>query len=213
MTTTELYEELNYVNHSREKRLYYSHLMINNPELVPKLLDILFMVDDKISPRAAWVFEFMSSNNINTIIPYLDIFTEQMHKVHLDSAVRPIAKICELIAKAYTSKQDNQIKEALTSIHKERIIENCFDYMINDEKVAPKAYSMTTLFMFGKEYDWVHPELVLILERDFALQSAAFKARAKQILYKIKKDNEKLKAKKIVKVIRLIPKKQNPHSN
>ncbi|WNH13164.1 adenylosuccinate lyase [Thalassobellus suaedae] len=188
MTTAELYEELNYVNHSREKRLHYANLMIKNPDLIPKLLDILFRVDDKTSPRAAWVFEFMCSNNINTIIPHLDDFTEQMHKIHLDSAVRPVAKICELITKSHTSKQDNQIKKALTATHKERIIEVCFDYMINDKKVAPKAYSMTTLYILGKEYDWIHPELVLILEQDFALQSAAFKARAKQILYKIKKE-------------------------
>ncbi|GAA4900755.1 hypothetical protein GCM10023311_28010 [Flaviramulus aquimarinus] len=188
MTTTELYKELNYVNHSREKRLHYAHLMQNNPSLVPKLLEILFMVDDKISPRAAWVFEFMCNNDIDTIIPYLDIFTKNMQKIHLDSAVRPVAKICEFLAKAYTSKTDNNIKKALTEIHKERIIETCFDYMINDEKIAPKAYSMNTLFLFGKEYDWVHPELALILERDFQMQSSGFKARAKHILKKIKKN-------------------------
>ena len=161
--------------------------MQDNPNLVPKLLDILFMVDDKISPRAAWVFEFMCNHNIKTIIPYLDEFTELMHTVHLDSAVRPVAKICEFLAKAYTSKTDNTFKNILTETHKERIIENCFDYMINDVKVAPKAYGMTTLFLFGKEYDWVYPELARILEEDFSKQSAAFKARAKQILKKIKK--------------------------
>jgi hypothetical protein len=59
LTKEDLYQELNYVNHSREKRLFYANLVIGNPALVPLLLDILFMVDDKISPRAAWVFEFM----------------------------------------------------------------------------------------------------------------------------------------------------------
>jgi len=63
--------------------------------------------------------------------------------------------------------------------------------MINNEKVAPKAYSMSTLFLFGKDYDWVHPELKIILERDFSIQSAAFKARAKQILHKMKKGTSK----------------------
>lgn len=186
MTTPQLYNELNYVNHSREKRLYYAQLMQNNPDLVPKLLDILFMVDDKISPRAAWVFEFMCKDSIETIVPYLDMFTKNMHKVHLDSAVRPVAKICEFLAKAYTAKTDNTIKKALTETHRERIIEVCFDYMINDEKIAPKAYSMNTLFLFGKGYDWVHPELALILERDFQMQSSGFKARARHILKKIK---------------------------
>lgn len=187
MTTAELYEELNYVNHSREKRLHYANLMIDNPNLIPKLIEILFMVDDKISPRAAWVLEFMCSKNIDTIIPYLNEFTTGMKKIHLDSAVRPVAKISELLAKAYTVKEENNIKSKLSATHKERIIETCFDYMINDEKVAPKAYAMSTLFLFGKEYDWVYPELVLILERDFHTQSAAFKARARHILKRIKK--------------------------
>ncbi|MEW4922547.1 adenylosuccinate lyase [Algibacter sp. 2305UL17-15] len=187
MTTAELYKELNYVNHSREKRLYYANLVIKNPELIPKLLEILFMVDDKISPRAAWVLEFMCSRKIEYIVPHLDYFTENIHKVHLDSAVRPVAKICELLTEAYAIKTNIYIKNVLKEVHKERIIETCFDYMINDEKVAPKAYSMTTLFKLGKEYDWVHPELVLILERDFQAQSAAFKARARHILKKIKR--------------------------
>ncbi|WP_298345191.1 adenylosuccinate lyase [uncultured Algibacter sp.] len=191
MTTKQLYTELNYVNHSREKRLFYAQMMQKHPELVPNLLDILFRVDDKISPRAAWVFEFMCSANINAVIPYLDLFTKNMHKVHLDSAVRPVAKICELITMAYSNKEENKIKTALTKTHKERIIENCFDYMINDEKVAPKAYSMTTLFFLGKEYDWVYPELTRILEDDFSKQSAAFKARARHILKKIKKASSK----------------------
>ncbi|MFD1163519.1 MULTISPECIES: adenylosuccinate lyase [Hwangdonia] len=187
MTTQELYNELSNVNHSREKRLYYANMVINNKDLIPKLLEIMFWVNDKASPRAAWVFEFMCKKNIDAIIPYLDTFTENMHKVHLDSAVRPVAKICEFLATAYHSKTQNNIQTALTKTHKERIIEVCFDYMINDEKIAPKAYSMNTLFLFGKDYDWVHPELALILERDFQMQSSGFKARAKHILKKIKK--------------------------
>lgn len=189
MTTEQLYAELNYVNHSREKRLYYANLVLANPELIPKLLDILFRVDDKISPRAAWVLEFMCSNKIEAIILYLEEFTKNINRVHLDSAVRPVAKICELLAKAYTIKTNIYIKNKLTEAHKDRIIETCFDYMINDEKVAAKAYGMTTLFMLGKDYDWVHPELELILKRDFQNQSAAFKARARHILKKIKKAN------------------------
>ena len=58
--------------------------------------------------------------------------------------------------------------------------------MINDEKTAPKAYSMNSLFLLGNEFEWVHPELANILERDFQMQSSGFKARAKHILKKIK---------------------------
>ncbi|AUS04160.1 adenylosuccinate lyase [Pseudotamlana carrageenivorans] len=186
MTTSQLYEELNKVNHSKEKRLHYAHLILANPELVPKLLEVLFVVDDKISPKAGWVLEAVCRLSLEPLLPYLNLFTENIHKVHIDSAVRPVAKICELIALSYTGKEPHTVKTALTATHKERIIETCFDYMINDEKVASKAYGMTTLFLLGKEYDWVHPELKIILVRDFASQSAAFKARARHILKKLK---------------------------
>ena len=187
MTSEALYQELNYVNHSREKRLYYANLIISNPNLIPKLLEILFMVDDKISCRAAWVFEFMCGENLDTIIPYLDFFTENMHKVHLDSAVRPVAKVCEYLIKAKYSKENNLLKKALKPVHDERIVEACFDWMINDEKIAPKAYAMNTLYLLGQDYDWIHPELVIILERDYQMQSSGFKARARHILKKLKK--------------------------
>ncbi|RZV69922.1 MAG: adenylosuccinate lyase [Flavobacteriaceae bacterium] len=186
MTTEQLYKELNYVTHSRENRQKYAEMLIKNPVLFPKVLDILFMVDDKISYRAAWVLEFACGNDIEAIIPYLDNFTSRIGTVHLDPAVRPVAKICEYLIKSFYAKNDNKIKKALTHVHQERIIEACFDWMISDQKIAPKAYSMNTLYLLGKERDWIHPELQIILERDFQMQSSGFKARARHILHKIK---------------------------
>ena len=161
-------------------------MVIENPNLIAPLLEILFEVDDKISCRAAWVFEFMCGEKLEAIIPHLDVFTANVSKVHLDPAVRPMAKICEYLIKAFYAKKPSKIKSALTEKHKEKIIEACFDWMINDEKIAPKAYSMNALYLLGSEYDWIHPELALILERDFQMQSSGFKARARHILKKIK---------------------------
>ena len=57
-----------------------------------------------------------------------------------------------------------------------------FDWMISDQKVAVKAYSMETLYIFGKENPWVHKELQLILEQEISNGSPAYKARGKKIL-------------------------------
>ena len=187
MTTAELYKELDYVDHSRDNRKKYALLVIGNPDLLPKVLDILFQVNDKTSSRAGWLLEFVARENLDAILPYLDRITEHMHTVHLDSAVRPIAKICEYLIEAYYHKNSNHTKDYLNALHKERIIELSFDYMITDQKIAPKAYCMNILYLLGKDYDWIHPELVLILERDIHMQSSGFKARARHILKKIKK--------------------------
>jgi hypothetical protein len=188
LTKNQLYKELNYVNHSRDNRSYFASLLLDNPDYIQHFLDIMFMVDDKSSHRAAWVFEFMCGKNLEAALPYLEYFTKNMRLVHHQSAIRPVAKICEYLAKAYYAKTDNLVKVALKPIYQERIIEVCFDYMIEPQhKIAPKAYSMNTLFLFGKDHDWIHPELAIILERDYAMQSSGFKARARHILEKINK--------------------------
>lgn len=109
MTKDELYQELDYVDHSREKRLLYANLVIDQPKLVQPLLDILFDVDHKIACRAAWVFEFMCRERLEAIIPYLDTFTRNVGKVHLDPAIRPMAKVCEYLNKDYYSKKNSKI--------------------------------------------------------------------------------------------------------
>ena len=60
--------------------------------------------------------------------------------------------------------------------------------MISNHKVATKAYSMNALFLFGKNYDWVHQELKLILQQNISKESAAYKARGKMTLELINKE-------------------------
>lgn len=186
MTKTDLYQELTYVNATREKRVQCRNLILNNPDLFEPLMSILFDVNDKVSCKAAWVFEFVCIEKLKILMPYLDVFTANIGRVHLDSAIRPVAKVCEYLIKTYYDKTDHEIKNHLSESHKEKIIETCFDWMINDQKIAPKAYAMTTLYLLGNEYAWIHPELATILERDFSRQSAGFKARARPILKKIR---------------------------
>lgn len=189
MTFDEFLEELNAVDATREKRSQCANIVLNDIRLLPQLITVLFKVDDKLSWRAAWVFEFVCESNIYALIPHLDVFSQNIKHVHYDSAVRPIAKVCVFIAKEYYSKQPNTLKKTLTHKHKKLLVEACFDWLIQDEKVAPKAYAMEVLYLFGNEYDWIHPELAKILEQDFYTQSPGYKARAKRILQKIKKNS------------------------
>lgn len=187
MTRQELYEQLNYVNHSREKRAYYAQLILDTPELFTHALEILFMVDDARSNRAGWLCEFVCKKDITVLHPYLDLFTEKMSTVYQDSALRPVAKIIEYLALSYYKKQDPLTRKNLTPIHKERMIEAGFDWMITEQKVAVKAYTMTSLFWLGTETDWVHPELKRIMEDGYASGSAAYKARCRHMLEAIKR--------------------------
>ena len=65
--------------------------------------------------------------------------------------------------------------------------ECCFDWLITNQKVACQAYSMDALYLLGTEKEWIHPELKITLEQNISSQSAAYKARGRITLEKIKK--------------------------
>lgn len=185
MTKEQLYHALDYVNHSREKRMEMSILVTENPNLIAPLLAIAFDYKNPISSKACWVMEFTAKENLPYIFPYLDLFTANIGKVQLDSSVRPVAKICEYLIKSYFQFTSNNTKSVLTEEHLEKITTACFDWLIGEHKVAAKAYSMTCLLLLAKRYDWIRPELKLVLEKNYAFESAAYKARARLTLAKL----------------------------
>ncbi|WP_298486583.1 adenylosuccinate lyase [uncultured Maribacter sp.] len=186
MNKEDLFKALDYVNHSRDKRQEMSSLILSNPELIKPLLSIAFTVDNPISSKACWVLEFTAKEKLEYIFPYLDTFTANLHKVHLDPSVRPMAKICEYLTKNYFQKKEPKCIKNLTNKHLEIIASNCFDWLIGEHKVAAQAYSMTSLLLLGRKYDWIYPELCMVLEQNYANGSAAYKARARMTLEKIK---------------------------
>ncbi len=180
-----LEDEIQRINHSREQRTYFSNLIIKNPLLLPQLLDICTLVDEELSYRAAWGLEFLCKRQLSSILPYLDHFTALIPVVYQHPAVRPMAKICEYLAIGYYKDKQKDVVQQLTHRHRKKITETCFDWMISDQKVAVKAYAMTSLYLLGTEFDWVHAELKITLENNYPSSSAAYKARARMILKKI----------------------------
>lgn len=180
-----LEKEIRNTDHSREKRSYFANLILQNQELLPQLMKICHLVDDEISCKASWGLEYTCKNNLEAILPFLDSFITLLPKVHLDPAVRPVAKVCEYLILDYYKNKNPKIRKYLNATYREKIVEACFEWLITDQKVAPKVYSMTSLYLLGTEFDWVHPELKIILENNYYKGSAAYKARSRMILKKL----------------------------
>ncbi|NQY30576.1 MAG: adenylosuccinate lyase [Flavobacteriaceae bacterium] len=163
-------------------------LVIDNLEVLPELIEKAFS-DDKNHFKYCWWLEFLNRQYLETLCPYItDILKGATHLTN-DSAIRPIAKIIERFTLDYYSKNRNEIIDVMmTSMIKEKMIELCFQWLIDSKiKVATSAYSMTSLFHLGKDVNWVHPELRLVIEQSYATESVAYQARARMILKKLKK--------------------------
>lgn len=178
----------NMANPKRENRQDVANVVLENEDLFQYLVAITFEIDNKISIKAAWVLEWICTHHhLNWILPHLDEFTENINKLHFDSAIRPCAKICEHLATAYYAKKANLTKEALKENHIEKIIETGFDWLITPQKIAVRAYTMNTLYFFGLEKDWIHPELAHLISSKIIHESKGCKARGKFILDLIEK--------------------------
>jgi len=186
MTKEALLQKLDYVDHTRKKRGEMANLVLSQPYLIPFLLEIAFENQNETSDRAIWVAEYATKQNLRLLIPHIDLFTKNLQNVKREQGIRPIAKMCELVLVSYYSKKETESKKSITKKYLKRIATACFDWLIGNHKVASKAHAMTSLYLLGKDFEWIHPELKMVIEQNYASGSAAYKARARRVLSQLK---------------------------
>ncbi|MEH6706242.1 MULTISPECIES: hypothetical protein [Galbibacter] len=182
---TNLEKKLSYVSGYRKYRIEVAEYILLNKEEFPTLLNLCFLDNKEISHKACWVTEFVCKSNLTMLFPELNYFIKNLASLTNDSSIRPMAKVCEILCESYFQKKNKESISYLTEPLLEKLIEINFDWLISDVKVATKAYAMRNLYLLGKKFDWIYPELKPILLKDIPDHSAAYKARAKHILDKI----------------------------
>ncbi|PHS65629.1 MAG: adenylosuccinate lyase [Flavobacterium sp.] len=173
----------------KKARLEISELVISNPELFPELLKYCFQTEKEISYKAVWILELVSEKKLSLLIPYYELFFKNIPKVTKDQALRPLSKICLFLTESHYKKRNI----VLESKYKETIIEYCFDWLISNQKVATEAYAMRSLYYLGTEFEWIHPELKIIIEQNTPLKTSAYGARGRMTIEKIRKFQNKKK--------------------
>jgi hypothetical protein len=189
MSVLFLTEQLNLMeNAKRENRQRVANVVLENQSLFKDLVTITFYVDDKVSIKAAWILEWICTHHhLEWILPHLDEFSEKISTVKFDSAIRPCAKVCENLANANYDKNENEVKKRLKVNHVDTIVETGFDWLITPQKIAVRAYTMTFLYLFGLEKEWIHSELKHLILTKIIHESKGTKARGKFILTLIEK--------------------------
>lgn len=183
--SSSLYERVRNCSAHRKSRDENKDYILANPAEFAHLVAFAFEVSDKDSHKACWILEIVAYARLEWFLAPLDFICANLSKLNDESAIRPISKICQLLAEAHFGKPKSNI--SLSQDQLQKIIEADFDWLIGDTKVAAKAYAMRTLFVIGKHIDWIHPELKTILDKDYPYHSAAYKAAAREILKKLAK--------------------------
>jgi len=165
----------------KKSRLEVSNWVIENPKHFKELLNYCFKIDEEISYKAAWVLEMVCEEKLPLLIPHFNIFFKNLSIVTKDQALRPLSKICLFLTESHYKKRDFLLDKK----YKEAITECCFDWLISNQKVATEAYAMRSLYFLGTEFEWIHPELEVIIKQKIPDKTGAYKARGRMTLEKI----------------------------
>lgn len=171
------FDKISKSNASTNCRNGIRDLVLQNPNLLPDLIAFGTDLSNKNQYKAIWIIEMLAETHIGLLVPYLDSICKTMPHYKHESAIRGMSRTARFLA---TSKVIS-----LTESQKEKLIETCLDWLIGDAKVAPKAFAMYALAEFAKEQDWIKEELQNVINKDFAHQSAGYKAAAREVLRKI----------------------------
>lgn len=174
---TPFYLQLEKSNAHRQDRDSNRDLALQNQDVLQELIDLSFTVSDKNHFKACWALELVLEKKLDLIIPHIEKFCSHLSSYKNSSALRSVSKICQFIS------ESNIV--SLTENQENLLIESCLDWLISDEKVATKAYSMRALYNFGKKHQWIHEELKIILSQDYNKHSPAYKSCAKDILKRL----------------------------
>ena len=178
---TEFEKKLDCVTGHRANRHKYADEVLENPKLFSELIQLCFLASNKNAAKACWILEWICYEKPVWFQEHLDFFCSNIKNLTDESAIRAVSKVCLLLTISHFKKKEVQINENQL----QQITETCFDWLMTDTKVASKCYAIRALHLLGSHYDWIHPELKIILEKDYISHSAAYKAVGKEILKKI----------------------------
>lgn len=185
MTEKELHIALNSGRLSKAQVDLLVRELVDRPELAEFLFQEVMLEDKEGTFNASWTFDHLMRKNLSLILPFFDDFTAKLGELRTESCIRAMAHICEMVCIAYFKKKDPLFVRNITDNQLERMMTVCFDWLIGPMNMAPKMFSMTSLYYLGMKFDWVHPELMLILEDSFAKGSTGYQNRAKKTLDKL----------------------------
>ena len=187
MTEEQLHNALNSGRISKQQIDALVVQLEKEPLLAERLFQEVLLEDKEGTFNASWTFDHLMRKKLIYILPFIDDFVDGLSEMQSESCIRPIAHVCEMVCEAYFKKKKTEFVQNIADEQLEKIMTACFDWLIGPMNMAPKVFSMTSLYYLGLKFEWVHPELKLVLEESYASGTTGYKNRAKKTLDKLAK--------------------------
>ncbi|HTK21981.1 MAG TPA: hypothetical protein VL442_20830 [Mucilaginibacter sp.] len=183
LTSEELIKEIS-ATMTKTKVVKLTAIIEKQQFSIKDLIDITFHPDKNIAFRAAWILENLFLQKPESYIDYLQYLISRVRDVENPSCKRHYTKILMHIT---APKAPAIIKQKLTEIDLEPVVEQLFDWLIDPKiLIAVKVFAAEALFNMRDQYGWIAEELcnqVRFLMKD---GTAAIQSRGKKLLSRLK---------------------------
>lgn len=155
--------------HSKQNTEHIVKYIGSDANKFDELMQLFFGEDTRIVQRSSWVLGKVGEEQPQLIHNYLPKMIALLDQPVHDAVKRNIVRIMQFI----------EIPEELHGI----AIDKCFSLLMNrKESVAIRAFSITVLDNFCKQYPDLMGELISVLKSEMEYTTAAFKSRARKII-------------------------------
>jgi hypothetical protein len=163
-------KELLLEEHSRKQCDRITAYIGDDKKRFAELMELFFRGEYRVTQRAAWPVSYCVRKYPALIRPYFKELLGNLAKKNLHDAV--IRNTVRLLQEVEIPKK---FQGQLMSI--------CFEFIqSNETAIAIKAFSLTILQNMTGQFPEIIPELKLIIDERWEIESAAFRSRAKKIL-------------------------------
>lgn len=131
--------------------------------------------DDRKHIVAAWILEKYTLSRLEVLAPILGKFLTGVALQTHESKRRPMIKLL------YHYCRKKERRKELHEHQIDQIVQICFDYMLEANKIAAIAFAMKTLYFFRFHQEWIDIELQAYIDQRLPNSSKSFKALVRQI--------------------------------
>ena len=138
-----------------------------------KIVDIIYTEKAPLPQRASWVLAAVNEQHPELLKPYISKFIDTLKQFKVDGIKRNMVLVLA------SQKIPVKLQGKLVNL--------CFDLMLSsDETVAVKVHAMQAIANIANYHPELKNELKAAIEDQLPKTTAAFYARAKQILKELK---------------------------
>ncbi len=158
---------------SRANTIHIANSIGNDSDKFKKLIELLYNAKNPIRDRASWVISTVNGMHPKLLDPYISKLLNDIKTNRSDTIKRNITM----------ALSNHAIPKKLQG----KLIKVCFELILSkEEKVAVKVHALQSIANIAKEYTQIIPELKSVIEDQLPKTSAAFNARARMVMKKLK---------------------------